>query len=420
MPLGSSLGATERRYTLHGMVAPARLAVVVASLSVVGAVACSSTGDGAASSGGSSTSGSSSSGGSLGPLPALGMNDVTILVPLPTSQSTPVILRAGDAADDGTALLPRAMFDRVVGASTPTPEVAPETYDRTHLVAVRFDLCDHGAPGPCPKSGDARMRLVFQPVLDGNGADDVGFHAFYTIAEPEIPAAVRALGELAALRVGPAEPIAPSAALAQGKKEYADALRAFVRAYGGERRLVRLTLNAQPVFAAAIRWTFRGVEKKGGAFEDMKITGSTETTQNILLVGDAAYTVTPATDAPPGLALALDKTKFDAASDADKRGALGALVAVDDPSKHGPDTVSCAACHTSTVVLATRARATSVDPATLPGRYATPRDRSIAAGKSATTDRTLRALGWLRSDPMISQRVAHDTALVLDDLAARR
>lgn len=392
--------------------------------------ACSSSGDGGASSSssGSSSSGSSGSSGSssssggvpLGPLPDLGMNDLTILVPLPASQTAPVILRAGDAVADGTSLLPRAQFDRVVGASTPTPEVTADAYDRTHLVAVRFDLCDHGAPGPCPKSGDARMRLVFQPFLDGNGADDVGFHAFYTIAEAEVPAAVRALGELAKLRVGPAEPLGPSAALAQGKKEYADALRAFVRTYGGEKRLVRLTLNAQPAFAAAIRWTFRGVEKKNGAFEDMKITGSTETTQGILLVGDASYTVTPATDTPAGLALALDKTRFDAASDADKRAALGALVAADDPSKHGPDTVSCAACHTSTVVLHTRAKAMSVDPATLPGTYATPRDRSIAGGKSATTDRTLRALGWLRTEPMISQRVVHDTALVLDDLAARR
>jgi hypothetical protein len=71
------------------------------------------------------------------------------------------------------------------------------------------------------------------------------------------------------------------------------------------------------------------------------------------------------------------------------------------------------------VLLHARAAAMQVDPKSLPGTYTTPRDRSIDGGKSKAAVIT-RALGWLDREPMISQRVVHDTALVLDDLAARR
>lgn len=364
--------------------------------------------------GGSGAAGGSGGGGAgQAPGGALGMNDVTILVPLPEDIGKPVLLRASEGAADGTPFVPEALFDRFGS------ELAPDSYERLHLVAVRFDLCDHKAPGPCPLVGDASLRLVFQPLRVGPLADDVGIHAFYAIPQGEVLAALQALRELAALRIGPPEPLAPSTSLALGNGEYTERLRAFVRAYGGEARLIRLAVNAQSAVLAAVTWFFRELEREGTKFEDRLITGTTETIQRVTHNGDAFFDVRPVSDTPPGLARALDSTEFKASSEAEKRAALEALTAIDNPLTHGPDTVACVACHTSTVALATRAEDIGLDVASFSGRYMTALDTSIGAGMSATSDRTVRALGWFGTTPLISQRVTHDTALVLEDIVRR-
>ena len=123
------------------------------------------------------------------------------------------------------------------------------------------------------------MRLVFQPSSrTRRGAQDVGFHAFYAIRNDEIAGAVAALRELAmtappqtgALRVSPALGAA-------NPEPYATKVRAFVKRYGGDARLVRLTMNAQNLeILAQIVWALRGVEKQGDAFVDMTIVGATD------------------------------------------------------------------------------------------------------------------------------------------------
>ena len=59
------------------------------------------------------------------------------------------------------------------------------------------------------------------------------------------------------------------------------------------------------------------------------------------------------------------------------------------------------------------------DPPALPGRYTSQFDLSISSGQSAQTMSTLRAPGYLRTQPMISQRVVNETAQVLTEIEAR-
>jgi hypothetical protein len=70
-------------------------------------------------------------------------------------------------------------------------------------------------------------------------------------------------------------------------------------------------------------------------------------------------------------------------------------------------------------VLNARALATAIDPLTLPGRYTSKFDLSVAGGQSAATPRTIRALGYLGTQPMISQRVVNDTAQTLTEIDDR-
>ena len=61
----------------------------------------------------------------------------------------------------------------------------------------------------------------------------------------------------------------------------------------------------------------------------------------------------------------------------------------------------------------------AIDPLTLPGRYTSKFDLSVAGGQSAQTTSTLRALGYLNRQLMISQRVANDSAQTLTEIEAR-
>jgi hypothetical protein len=384
---------------------------------VGGVSGASATGGGAGTSGagGGGTAGGGAGGAAI-PFYPLDMNDVTILAPLPQTLATPVLLRGDDVADDGTIFVPRALFDRL----TANELLSPDLYANLHLVAVRFDLCDRHRPGPCPEAEDARLRLVFQPLATGPLARDVGFHAFYAIGNDEIPEAVTALRDLARIAPPQSGALRVSPALSAADPEpYATRVRAFVKRYGGEARLVRLTVNMQPETAAAIRWTLRGVEKADDGFVDIPIVGTTQTTQGVSLSGSPAYTIVPTTDTPMGLLGAITQLMFDVADAAKKREYLSALAAADNPLTHTAETVPCVACHVSTVVMSARAASTAIDPLGLPGRYTSKFDLSVAGGKSTETQRTIRALGYLAQAPMISQRVVNDTAQTLTEIEAR-
>jgi hypothetical protein len=368
----------------------------------------------------SGEAGGASDAGNAGPFYPLDMNDVTILAPLPAANAPPVLFSGGSLADDGTAFVPRPLFERLLKDLEENSMILPlELYDSLQVVSVRFDLCDRHLPGACPRAEDARMRLVFQPISTGGAAEDAGFHAFYAIHNHEIPAAVAALRDLArsvsaqtgALRVSPA-------LTAADPRAYATKLRAFVKRYGGETRLVRLTMNAQPRLFAQLRWVLRGVEKRGDAFVDIPIVGTSATSESVLLVGNPGYEVKPPIDRPPALLVALDQATFNGA-DASKEGeSLAALASVDNPLSHTAETLACVACHVSTVLMATRSMSALVDPLTVVGRFTSRFDLSVAGGKLVEA-RVTRALGYVFMTPLISQRVANETAQVLTEIEKR-
>src|SRR5262245_59687 len=95
-----------------------------------------------ATSGGSSSS-TSSSGAGGHDARTLGLNDVTVLVPLPQAPAT-VLLRAADKGDDGTALVPLDLYHRLNDAPLPgvpsSPPIVGEIYDDLQVFAIRFDL----------------------------------------------------------------------------------------------------------------------------------------------------------------------------------------------------------------------------------------------------------------------------------------
>lgn len=405
-----------------------RLLVLLLGLSLV---ACSApggddggSGGGAGGAGGGTGGSGGAGGGDTGR--RLGLNDVTVLVPLPPDAGTPTLLRATDLAADGTPLVPEGLYQQVIRRPNGQPDVFSALAD-FHVVAVRFDLCDRQLPWPCDALDDGRLRLVFQPIFGDGSARDIALHGFYEIPRAEVTDAVAQLRAMAELQgLAQRSRLTVNAQLqADPNGPYGAALKSFVKRWANSGGLRRLTFFAQPDVFAQIRWVFRGLEGTPGNYALIEIAaadGGTE--QDVVLGGTLSspgYTATPLSDDPLGLARAVDAQAFLAASQTDKDAALHALTSVNNPLEHSPNTVQCIACHVATLLSDRRAIEAGTTADQLPGRYGSGYDLSITAGRSVAPngERFLRALGWLDKEPLISQRVVNESAQTATEIQQR-
>lgn len=359
-----------------------------------------------------------------GPDP-LGMNDLSVLLPLPDDLARPVLAAVGG---DGPPLIDRRWFDALVARPA---DIAPRSgaaagFGDYQVVAVRFDLCDRRAIGPCPRDAAGRLRLVLQPLytrgdrtLAQTFAQDIALHAFYPIPPGDLPAVLDELRGLARLQPAPRDaPLAVSSAARD--PAYRAGLRALVLRYARAEALVRLTVIGQIADAAAFAWRFRGLDRRGDGFAPMVIPELAATEQTAQLAGgDTVYRIAPVADAPAGFALAVNGPRFNAAGNPGQAAALAALAAIQNPRVRGNADTQCVACHVATHLMARRTARTGIAAASLPNWFDSPAARAAPniAGDDA---RVVRAFGWAGNVPAISQRVANETAEVLAEIAARQ
>ncbi len=351
---------------------------------------------------------------------ALGMADVSILLPLPVDLTKPVLLKVSD----GAPLVTEGTFTAVV-----FPDIGPKSgasfaYGDFQVVALRFDPCDGFAVGPCTPLSDGRLRLVLQPLFSMAGTtavQDIAAHAFYGIPHDDLPGFISELRALARIQnLDPGAPLQVSPAALANNTAYLDRLRALVLRYATWDRLLRLTVIGQESDSAAFAWIFRGLDRPtvNAAFAPMTIPQVLKTKLTAQLTGgDVIYNIDPIISTPGGFPLAVNGINFGNAQPLDQIEAVSAMVEVENPALHDAIETPCVSCHIANYLAKKRAAEAGVDPATLAMTYRT--TRNVAVASIADTDeRTVRAFGWESTFPAISQRVANDTAQVLDVIAA--
>ena len=128
----------------------------------------------------------------------LGLNDVSVLFPLPVSAASDELLALSSEGDDGV-LLTRDHFDAIE-----VFEAETEAYERFRVVALRVDPCfpDLAALSTAPSSCRPQLRLVAQPLfdfVDGSsvGASDSAIHLLYDLPASQLAGVVSALVEVA-------------------------------------------------------------------------------------------------------------------------------------------------------------------------------------------------------------------------------
>ena len=349
-------------------------------------------------------------------LPALGMNDVSILVPIPSSPAAAGFLRPSSAGERGK-LLPQAVYDKI--PEFPVVGADALDYARMRVIGIRFDGCF-----PAPAGCEPQIRLVMQPITDDGATRDSSLHLFYRLTEEELGPVVLGLRQLKALapELATDGPLDVNPALvAQGiEGPYGAGVRELVLAHAGEQNLTRMTffLRAPP---KQEEWFFGGFDRKGETMTPLDIVGVGKVNQRVdhpITAEGYEYTFTPAPKVPEDLSLLLVSATAKTAAAADLEKALGAVARIENPVKYGPDKLDCAGCHVATVLTAHAKDNLALDASGHADAFKSTRDLTVR-GKSATTPSSLRAFGWFAKDPMIAKRVVHETAAVLDDLEAR-
>jgi len=280
--------------------------------------------------------------------PAVQMNDVSVLWPLPQADD-------GDALLSPEGLLSAEDYEAAFGA--PGSHQAGGTPAAPHLeglrvVAMRLDPCAGAIHDRC----QPELRLVFQPVREGSSgyeADDTAVHAFYALTADALEEMVARLVELR--RVGGDEPLGGLAPhprmVAEGLAgDFAMGLSELVREMAPPGRLHRLTLMTNSAFGNA--WNFSGVDF-GPDGEITRIAmphlpaGTEVASFFVGFQGDfgGEPPFSPATSGPDDLQLLGNEHVAGRATESERAEAFAALLRIEDPSLHDPDTTDCASCH---------------------------------------------------------------------------
>jgi len=352
------------------------------------------------------------------PLPSLGLNDVSVLLPIPSSPAAKGYLGPTTSGAKGE-LLPRAVYDEIPKFGVEPAEGLD--YARMRAIGIRFDGCF-----PAPAGCEAQIRVVMQPITDQRATLDSAIHLFYRLTEDELAELTVGLRQLRSL--APEVQDAPldvhAALIAQGAQgEYGTALNELVLRYAGADNLRRMTFFLRSPSINEF-WIMGGFDRANGALKPLDIVGVGKGNQRVDRLDDAdtstgySYQFTPEGNTPETLTALMSTEVAKTSSAEDRAKALAAVARLENPTKYGPDQLPCGGCHVTTVVAAFTKRDHGLDMATLPDTFMSSHDLTVR-GDAAKTPSSLRAFGWFGKLPMISQRVVNESAAVVDDLEKR-
>ncbi len=287
------------------------------------------------------------------------VNDVSILFPLAKTKAAydRGYLTTGD-------LLPKAIYERAfgppgtlqIGGTPPAPSQAG-----LRLVAVRFDPC-FAQRGPVANEGACKnqMRLVFQTlsfVKNKTTAADDAVHAFYALTRDELTSAVRTMIALRQRKGGERRlgPLAPHPLLATTSGDLdvttATEVNELITSLASADRLVQITQFAPSGLDTT--WNFSGFDVEKSATLKIPTLPAGDDTHVAFfagftpgqLEGDPAFV--PASNAPPSdnIQDLGNRARAAAAGAEGRERAFAAMLRLENPDLHTPDTIDCASCH---------------------------------------------------------------------------
>jgi hypothetical protein len=357
------------------------------------------------------------------------MNDLSVLLPLATTDHEFASYLQASSTGVGGALLPESLFAQVNSRGV--------VYADLRLVAFRLDPCFANiGPIDDPSTCANQLRVIFQPLKFGNSAtttDDSAIHAFYSLTREQFLAAV---GDVIAARRanGNDEDLGPLAihpiVAHQGLDGPMGAqLAAIITRYAGAGNLIRFTMmNSASVFGPPGGggeqrfWNFTGVDISAGITTPMIIPtlGSEDTNSHFQTAATQPLiaTLSPLTSSSDDLHLLANATQAQQATAGAQQAAFDAALRIENPRFHSPNTIDCASCHTAQPVRQLVAeQVLGLSEAGNANVFVAA--SSIPAADVVTTTTVnnpllnLHAFSYRNGVAMINQRVVNETAATL-------
>jgi hypothetical protein len=359
-----------------------------------------------------------------------GMNDVTIIYPLPDHSAAASELISPQEPGLGGSWLPQKLYARLPEINQ--GEARTYTYRNLRVVAIRLDPCfrDEGACLP-------QVRLVWQPISTSNfgstapsgelEAKDAAIHSFYTLEPAAFEALMNDYQRLKALSAWDlsVEPLRVHPVIAEQGLDgpFAQGLKRLLDKYVGTKTLWRLT--AMKTFVGDDQWAFLGFNVRGGSPQDIPIPRTRGATQQGFRTAQVTQSdfssgiVSPAPEGSDNLLPILQNSRFLSADDPVLLSKLGKAVAnIENPKVHTPETMDCVSCHAAQAagsVLFGRIAGLSDLPQVMKGKFQSVLPLQNLGLRQGNTH-MLRALGYVDRDLVLSRRAINETANVAERL----
>ncbi|HEY5944638.1 MAG TPA: hypothetical protein VIV40_04065 [Kofleriaceae bacterium] len=351
----------------------------------------------------------------------LGPNDVTMIWPMPANEAQRDSLLSASSVGAYGELLPDRVYAVPVLDERDATTTDPHA-DRARLrvVAARFEPCRASFGSAEDPDCVNQLRLVLQVLRPGGGssgttmgANDGAVLVFYKLTRDELLGFAR---DVAALRdkhggdkveVLGVHPLLAREGLGS---EYAKALQAKILEHAGADRLTRITFFMR-TRAREPEWVFGAFDVKDGKAVTRPIATLGAERQTLEGAGPMKV-IKPATTAKdnPGALLAVFGRRE--ATQAD-RAAYAAVLRIENPTRHTPETMACAECHAAERMHATGV-ALGLSPEQFAADYYVPVVTSATVGK--ISGENFHAVSYLGTNLAVSTRTANDTSVVLAEM----
>ena len=350
---------------------------------------------------------------------AFGLNDLSILIPLPKNNEISLMLSPSDSGNNG-ALLSKSVYNRFFSLVVDRSKEEIWT-NQLKVVAIRIDPCFIEGTGPlaCRR----QIRLVWQPIfLDKNdySTRDASLHSFYEFSDQEYKAFLTEWKTWAKTDVNLPLVIHPLLQKESLSGPHWNKLRSLILNFCGVNNLIRMT--SMNVMGSAQLWLFSGFDiDSNGVSKEMVIARINETVQSITQSSFdinhfwGALNPAPMEDAQFNLLIEDSMFFKKQNSPLEVKKAIRSLLTFENPKKTNTGNLDCASCHLANMAHQwTKKNYPDLnwDIEFRENFYTSDFNlQNTTHGK--VNPNQFRILGYFGKEPVISQRVINETSEVL-------
>lgn len=351
----------------------------------------------------------------------LDLNDVSILLPLPTAEEWNQLPRGATEGKKGLLLpvsylktMPRLISD----------DTNQKMYSYLRVVGIRLDPCFH--EGRLPMRCRAQIRLVWQPlrlVEKITSTFDASLHSFYDLSRDDFSQLIREVAELKKTKTEKNEflPLGINPFIkADGLNgEYSKKLFQIVTNYIGDSNLTRVTF--MQLFMNEMVWMFGGLDIANGEVTPIQIARLRTNSQ---LFGNSASPrpfwflggMNPEPTEEENLNILVKDSRILAPQNEDAIiAAAKAAFRFENPELHNPGTVDCVSCHVAQAAKTWALRQypwMQLDLVNEKEIYTSDRDLRNLSPMQVHTN-ILRTFGYFMNRPFVAQRTINESAAVI-------